>query len=165
MEPDKATGRGGASKTWSGTPRFYNSRDDSNPGDFHTLTYEVAALADVSVPAGVFASAHIVAVLPAAFARDGVAHDMSGRRLPDGATREDGRWLAAGVGKVKEMAWEPDGFIDPLPGPPHPTTKASTSISPRAKRSSDREAMISSASPVRMWRAMRRAATGASMKP
>jgi len=103
-------------KTWSSTPQFFDGLDDANPGDFHTLAYEVAALADVTVPAGVFAAANIVFVMPwTVTARDGLTYDLCGRRLPDDAVREDGRWVAEGVGRVKETDWELASYIDPLP--------------------------------------------------
>jgi len=103
-------------RNWSSTSRFYRSYDNSSPDTLLTLTYEVIARSDVTVPAGVFKSANVVSVIPQpSCARHGNAYDLLGRCLPAGRAYENGEWVSDGIGRIKDAAWELEEFTAPLP--------------------------------------------------
>lgn len=104
-------------RCWTSTSRIYWSLDDSvDPGLVGSITYCVTADGPLTVPAGVFETVTVEAVMPLVSATPGKAtHDALGRRLADGSRLAEPCSYAAGVGLVKEGVWELTTYGGPTP--------------------------------------------------
>ncbi len=107
----------GADRCWTSTVRIYWSLDGSvDPGLELSFTFCVTGDGPLTVPAGDFETVAVEAFPPPTPAAPGkAAHDALGRRLADGSRLDDPRSYAAGVGLVKEGAWELTTYGGPTP--------------------------------------------------
>ena len=103
-------------RCWSTVTRIYWSLDDSVPWGVETFAYCIVGGGVTTVPAGDFETVAVEGSLPPLPAFLGeAAHDASGRRLGGGSRQGDTNAYAAGVGLVKEGAWELTNYGGPTP--------------------------------------------------
>jgi len=103
-------------RCWSTATRIYWSLDGSEPWGVATITYCIVGGGVTTVPAGDFETVTVEASLPPFAADpDRPAHDALGRRRDGGARVPAACSYAAGVGLVKEGAWELTTYGGPTP--------------------------------------------------
>jgi hypothetical protein len=103
-------------RCWSTTTRIYWSLDDSVPFTEATLTYCVTDGGVLTVPAGDFDAVAVTSSTPPLQGARGAAdYDVQGRRFDSAVRQAEPSWYAAGVGLVKEGAWELTTYGGPTP--------------------------------------------------
>lgn len=103
-------------RCWSTATRVFWSLDNSVPGAEATFGFCIADGGVLTVPAGDFDAVAVTeSGPPLQGSRDGSAYHVLGHRFDGTGRQDEPSWFAAGVGLVKEGAWELTTYGGPTP--------------------------------------------------